>query len=85
MVYFDCMLIDPVKRATQIVGGVGVFCQALGLTRQAIHKWGRDVPRGRCFEIEDITGGQVTRFDLRPDMFPPESINQDHQSNVSSS
>ena len=63
------MLIEPVKRAAQIVGGVGALCSALDMTPQALHQWEHKVPRGRCFEIEGLTSGQVTRFDLRPDLF----------------
>lgn len=66
------MLIPEVKRAAEIVGGVSALCDRLRLTRSALHQWER-VPRGRVLELEEVTGGQVTRQQMRPDLYPAET------------
>lgn len=45
---------------------------ALGIERSAISQWTR-VPVDRVLEIERQTGGQVTRTQMRPDIYPPEA------------
>lgn len=40
------------------------------LTPQAVHNWTvRGVPAERCADIERVTAGRITRFELRPDLF----------------
>jgi DNA-binding transcriptional regulator YdaS (Cro superfamily) len=60
------------EHAIQTVGGHRALARKIGVTYQAIQKWraGR-VPAERCAEIERATGGEVTRHDLRPDLFDP--------------
>lgn len=61
-------------RAISILGGVGAAAKRLKVTPQAIHKWRKkQVPSGRVLEIEAATGGQVTRQELRPDLYPVEA------------
>lgn len=67
----ELTMLDTVKRAAEIVGGVPQLAKRLGCTRQALHQWD-EVPRGRVLEIEEITGGRVNRHDLRPDLYPSE-------------
>lgn len=52
------------------MGGQRALAKEVGVTYQAVQKWraGR-VPAERCVEIERVTGGKVTRYDLRPDLF----------------
>ena len=55
--------------------GYRALAQASGCAWQSIQKWlfaGR-VPPERCLAIEKATGGKVTRYELRPDVFgdPP--------------
>lgn len=57
-------------RAIEIVGGPTKMARKLGVTPQAISQWDR-APSGRVIQIEQATGGEVTREDLRPDMYPP--------------
>lgn len=38
------------------------------LTQQGVSKW-LEVPPEHCRAIEEITHGEVTRYDLRPDVF----------------
>ncbi len=61
------------RLAREAVGGKAVdLARLLGLTESAISQWKR-VPAGRAIEIEQKTGGKVTRYQLRPDFFgsPP--------------
>lgn len=42
-----------------------------GITRQAVGEWFKsEVPPTRVIELEKITG--VPRYELRPDIYPPE-------------
>ena len=66
------MSYNAVTAAIQIAGGVTHLARKLGLSYQAVRKWeaGR-VPAERCRAIEIATNGQVTRHELRPDIFGP--------------
>lgn len=55
--------------AREAVGGKAVdLARLLGLTESAISQWKR-IPPNRAIEIEEKTGGKVTRYELRPDFF----------------
>ena len=46
------------------------FAEALGVTQGLISQWARGKaapPPNRCVAIERMTGGEVTRQELRPD------------------
>jgi len=48
------------------------LARALGVSKQAVSHWKRGryrVPAEHCLAIEAFTGGRVTRFELRPDVF----------------
>ena len=58
------------KRAIHLIGGplkVSLISPLMP-TRQAISQW-RIVPPDRVLTIEAATGGEVTRHDMRPDIF----------------
>ena len=54
--------------ATSIAGSQSALARSLKLSPQAVQKWCSTgvVPVERCFAIERLTRGQVTRKDLRP-------------------
>lgn len=61
------------KMAADEVGGVGALARKVGVSQSAVSNWsarGR-VPAERCVAIEKATDGNVTRHDLRPDIFGP--------------
>lgn len=62
---------NAVTKAIDLVG-LSELSKRCRVTYQAIRKWeaGRP-PAERCLAIERATGGQVTRYDLRPDVFGP--------------
>jgi DNA-binding transcriptional regulator YdaS (Cro superfamily) len=63
---------SPVEKAFRIVGGQSAMASRLGISREAVRKWKRQVPAERVLEIEHATDGQVSRHDLRPDIYPRE-------------
>jgi DNA-binding transcriptional regulator YdaS (Cro superfamily) len=69
----------PIERAIDVLGtGQKGLADDLGVSPQQVNQWvlgKRPVPANRCLDIERATGGQVTRHDLRPDVFgePPTS------------
>ncbi|WP_332888354.1 transcriptional regulator [Candidimonas nitroreducens] len=61
---------QPVRDACAVMGGMTKLAQKLGLPVQVVSSWAagaRPVPIIRCVEIEELTGGEVTRKQLRPD------------------
>lgn len=53
------------------------FAAALGVSAEAVRKWERSrAPAERCIEIEKLSGGAVSRYDLRPDVFGPAPTEQ---------
>ncbi|GAA0781089.1 hypothetical protein GCM10009108_22020 [Castellaniella ginsengisoli] len=61
---------QPVRHACALMGGMTALAQKLGLPVQVVSGWAagtRPVPIIRCVEIEELTGGGVTRKQLRPD------------------
>jgi DNA-binding transcriptional regulator YdaS (Cro superfamily) len=64
---------NPLERAIRIVGGVSRLAELLHVKGPSIYKWRRfqRIPAERVLCIETATGGQVTRYELRPDLYPP--------------
>lgn len=63
---------NPLSKAAKIVGSRAALARDLGVTGESVRKWElRRPPAERCLAIERATGGQVTRYDLRPDIFGP--------------
>ncbi len=60
-----------INRAAEIVSSFGRLAKLVGITRQAISQWDK-VPADRVLAVERATGGQVTRSELRPDLYPPQ-------------
>lgn len=65
---------NPVAKAAEIVGGQSTLARLLGVKPQAVQKWcatGK-VPPLRALAVEAACNGQITRHELRPDMYPLE-------------
>ena len=56
------------KRAARIVAWHAKWGVSCTLSQQGVSKW-LEVPPEHCRAIEEITRGEVTRYDLRPDVF----------------
>jgi DNA-binding transcriptional regulator YdaS (Cro superfamily) len=64
------------KRAIEKCGGVSALAARLGTTQSAVSNWllRESLPPERVLPIEQATGGQVTRHELRPDLYPREAM-----------
>ena len=59
----------PIQRAVSLCGGPTKTARLLGVTQQAVRFWRDDLrqfPIEKCALLEQITGGRVTRQQLRP-------------------
>ena len=50
------------------LGGVSKIANALGISKAAVSKW-VVIPAKRCKQIEKLFHGEVTRVEMRPDIF----------------
>jgi len=78
----DLTPVDAINRVVQIVGTQTLVANALRaltghpITQSTVHYWmkGRHPVRAECvLACERLTGGVVTRHDLRPDLYPKNS------------
>lgn len=60
------------ERAIKAAGGTGALAKTINVTSQAISQWER-VPAERVIAVEAATNGSVSRSDLRPDLYPPDT------------
>jgi DNA-binding transcriptional regulator YdaS (Cro superfamily) len=65
------MSIAALDRAIAIFETQEAFAAALGIKSPSVSEWRRreTVPHDRCADIERITDGEVTRAELRPDIW----------------
>lgn len=63
------------ETAAFLVGGQNKLAEALNVTPQAVNKWVKAdrPPAERVIEIERVTNGEITRHELRPDLYPKHS------------
>lgn len=65
----------PIKRACTLSGGQAKLARAISVTPQVVHNWIKraQIPADKVLDIERVTNGSVTRYELRPDIFgsPP--------------
>lgn len=65
------------QRAIELAGGQSELARHFNISREAVRQWEEadQVPVRRVLDVEKITGGHVTRYDLRPDIYgdPPRS------------
>lgn len=61
-------------RAIEYIGSARKLACRLGVTSMAVSQWRhRGVPPARAKQIELLTQKQVTRYQLRPDIFAEET------------
>jgi DNA-binding transcriptional regulator YdaS (Cro superfamily) len=71
------MPIESLDKAIAVLGSQDALADALFIKSPSISGW-RDrqrVPAERCIAIELATGGVVTRYQLRPDVFGADPVN----------
>lgn len=66
------MTTNAISRAAHIAGGQSALARKLGCTPQAVSKMcaSGKVPAERVIAVEEAVEGQVTRSELRPDIYP---------------
>jgi len=64
---------SAIKKAIRAAGGLSLLAAKLDVTPQVVVNWRkRGIPAERVLDIERATEGKVTRFQLRPDLYPRE-------------
>ena len=71
----------PLEKAISIVGS-HKLAKKVGVKPPTVYSWLRTgrAPAERCIAIEQATGGAVTRYELRPDVFCEAPIPPSNQS-----
>jgi len=59
---------EALDKAIEIIGGQTTIARHLGITYQSVHGW-TVCPADRVLDLERLTEAQVTRYQLRPDVF----------------
>lgn len=65
---------EALKQAIAEAGGQTALARLLNVDQAHVWYWlhkAKRIPVERAIQIEQATGGKVTRHDLRPDIFPP--------------
>ena len=58
------------KRAVKLVGGPSALAKLVKVHKSTVSKWlRRGVPAEHCGAVEEATDRQITRKELRPDIF----------------
>ncbi len=60
------------KRAVEIFGSQVALAQRMGVSQAAVSYWltqAKTVPAERAVQIEAVTEGEVSRKELRPDLW----------------
>lgn len=63
---------SAIQKAVEAIGSQSALARKLDVTPQCVQQWVRSgkVPAERVLEIEFATAGAVSRFELRPDIYP---------------
>lgn len=59
---------EALQKAIEAAGGPASLARHIGVTTQAVSQW-KHAPAKRVRAIESATGGLVSRYELRPDVF----------------
>lgn len=61
---------NEVGKLVKYFGSKSKLGRVLGISHQAVVKWSKTrIPSDRAIQIEQITQGEITVKDLRPDLF----------------
>ena len=69
---------DAIKKVVDVVGSKAAIARHLGITKGAVSQW-TIIPAEHVLEVEKLTGGRVTRYELRPDRYPIDQPNRTDQ------
>ncbi|WP_083773321.1 YdaS family helix-turn-helix protein [Methylovorus glucosotrophus] len=61
-----------------IEGGRPALAAALDISEQAIHKWVKSgrIPTERVRDVEELINFQITRYEMRPDIYGTQPENK---------
>ena len=61
-----------IQKAVFYAGGQSALARKIGLKPQAVQRWCRDgkIPAERVLDVERVIEAKVTRYELRPDLYP---------------
>ena len=65
----NVMETEAFSRVVKIVGSKVKIAQQCGVSPQVVQKWKSVVPAKHVVKLEKLTGGEVRREELRPDVF----------------
>jgi len=68
LIQYGLLMDEPLKRIIQSVGGMRPLARSLGISPQAVAQW-RHVPAKHVLAIETIINAEVTRYEMRPDIY----------------
>lgn len=70
---------NALDRAIEAAGGPTKLAASIGLKPNVVGNWKLRglAPPERCIAIEAATGGSVSRYELRPDVFGPAPANDE--------
>lgn len=65
---------SPICQAIRICGGQGQLAEKAYVDQRTVSHWKvtGTVPAKRVLAVEAATGGKVTRYQLRPDIYGPD-------------
>ena len=61
-----------IEQAAALLGSKSELARQLGVRPQSVRKWVRydRIPAEQCIPIERVTHSRITRYQLRPDLYP---------------
>lgn len=54
------------ESAVKYFGTKAAVADALGIKKSAVSQWGKNVPKGRAYQIEVMTGGKLKADSSQP-------------------
>jgi len=60
-----------VEQVINLAGGASVVARACGVSPQAVQQWRTSdrIPAERVLTVEKLVNGQVSRYEIRPDVY----------------
>lgn len=53
-----------IQEVVEHFGSKSNLARALGVSRASISEWVEDIPEGRCYQIQVLTGGKIKAHEL---------------------
>ena len=60
---------EAFSRVVKIIGSKKKIAEQCGVSPQVVQKWKVRVPAKHVVKLEKLTGGEIKREELRPDVF----------------